>query len=185
MTRPSLLSGISEIFKLSIMLIHALAYWLRKNGLCPPNKEKITVWGKHKGFLPYTGKICEHTGKRVAVFTFEGYRYRISVPLDAHGNTDHCGQCLLSMTVHCARSGDPVFVGDRVTIITLKETRRSPKMTMVTREGKFLGFIAHPNKGDNYSPQGIWAPGRNGKGYFLPVEQAKIVPPLPTIEQID
>jgi hypothetical protein len=89
------------------------------------------------------------------------------------------------MTARCARSGDPVFVGDRVTLISLEETQRFPKMTGVTREGKFLGFIAHPDREDDWSPQGIWAPERKGKGYFIPAEQAKMAPPLPIIEQFD
>ncbi len=167
-------------------LIRAWKYRLEENGLYPLNKEKVVVWLKRKGLLPYTGRICGHTDKCVKIFTFEGHRYHMSVPLDEHGKSDHCPACLLGMTIHCARSGDPVFVGDRVALITLEETRRIPrKMTAITYEGKFLGFIAHPCAQDDWSPQGIWIPWRKGKGYFLPTEHAKRTPSLPIIERIN
>lgn len=139
------------------------------------------------------GKHCGHPTRikgRVSAFNVSG---TTRMPLRNDGTTDYCLECISKMAVRCGWCGEPIFIGDPVTLYSPRSVEgfnenwkedlpftlvedpvtglRLPETAVVYQptEGRKYptivgcGRTSCADTGADYA--GIWLPGNHGKGY--------------------
>lgn len=139
------------------------------------------------------GKYCGHPTKvkgRVSAFDVTG---TTRMPLNDDGTTDYCLDCIGKMAIRCGWCGEPIFIGDPVTLYS----PRSVEKFNAAWEGEFAfptvtdeatglrlpetAVVYQPTHGRSYPTivgcgrvtcadtgadyAGTWLPGTDGKGW--------------------
>jgi hypothetical protein len=154
---------------------------IKDYGLWPPSRARLLITLRNAGILASRARRCSHDAQRSEEFVMYGQRYRISVPFDEFGLTDYCPQCLREMTITCATSNLPIFVGDRVRIYHPDPSNPNEFLAPLATPWRH-GFVAKDNSSDDWSRRGIWIPGEDGHGEVSLIGDGRIPHALPQVE---
>ena len=101
---------------------------------------------------------CGHVGYRLALVRFDGHTGLIQCPVK-HGQTPYCPRCLERMTIRCAWCGQPIFVGDPVTLYTNIPEREMPDYAVPfsLEPRRYIGCL-NWGCGNSHDHQGFWMP---------------------------
>lgn len=144
----------------------------------------------------YQAKKCGHKTKRLGWLRSGEVTEVCFMPLNEEGTVDYCFHCLNKMTIPCGWCGEPILIGDPVTLFAMPDDGiRKPHRGAVI-------YCTHPfplligcftKKCGIRMPDiaGYWIPGDDGKGMVLrvktPLEQMlhNLAPAVQVVENLD
>lgn len=109
----------------------------------------------------YIAKVCGHSTKQSGEQFSLGDNYILNMPLSENGDLDYCLDCVAKMSISCAWCGEPIHIGDPITLYTPKPDFEIPKHAVrySEHENKLIGCTrltcADLGAGDR---QGFWIP---------------------------
>lgn len=108
----------------------------------------------------YTTNICRHRTKKTGRFTSLGEKYTMSMPLSENGNPDYCLSCIEKMSIKCAWCGNPIHVGDPVTLYIPRESYVIPEHAVRYDEDEshLVGCLGWDCAHTGMDRQGFWIP---------------------------
>jgi hypothetical protein len=68
--------------------------------------------------------VCGHRTQVRGLLQAFGESRSMKLPVSANGTTEYCHTCLQAMTIQCWHCGQPIFVGDPVTLHGLADPKR-------------------------------------------------------------
>ena len=91
----------------------------------------------------------------------------LHMPQNEQGSTDWCLKCCAKMTVRCAWCGDPIMIGDPITLYSPSDPTFEPPDHAVVFYPQPLqlvgcGRTTCADTGADYA--GVWVPGEDGNG---------------------
>ena len=139
-----------------------------------------------------TATICGHTTDLKGPVTAFGREITIRIRRDRDGTTIYCLDCLAKMAIRCAWCGEPILIGDRITLYSpraiekfnelwARNTRlelqdhesglRMPKEAVVYKMEKgfpfVVGCLSISCADTGADTGGYWMPGPDGKGMVV------------------
>lgn len=139
------------------------------------------------------GKHCGHATKIKGKVSAFGASITTRMPLRNDGTTDYCLKCIAKMAVRCGWCGEPIFIGDPVTLYSPRSVEKfnagwkeDLPFTLVVDEATGLklpetAVVYQPTEGRKFPTivgcgrtscadtgadyAGIWLPNTFGKGY--------------------
>ncbi|MFA6391220.1 MAG: hypothetical protein WCW66_00520 [Patescibacteria group bacterium] len=102
--------------------------------------------------------------------------------MNTDGSVDYCHDCLGSMTIQCVWCGEPILVGDPITLYTPAIALFAPvdewcipKHAVIYRKEhpvQLVGCLRMSCADSSADRAGFWLPGEDGKGRVLRVQTA-------------
>lgn len=116
----------------------------------------------------YTAKVCGHKTKLNGLTSSFGDYYKMSMPKNEHGSTDFCLECIGNMAIRCAWCGEPIWVGDPVTLYCVNIPFVPPKHAVRYDKDEtcFVGCLRSGCCHTGADRQGFWDP--PGEVYRVP-----------------
>ena len=115
----------------------------------------------------YTANKCGHETKSRGLVIAGNRTNIMEMDLEENGNPDYCLDCISKMSIQCAWCGEPITIGNPVTLYTPVKTYEIPEYALLyTEEGSkalvgCLGWDCAETGGDR---AGFWLPGNDGRG---------------------
>lgn len=77
-------------------------------------------WLKISSFVSrlHVANKCGHRTKRAGWVEAFGEKYFVEMPVAKNGRPDYCHACIGSMAIRCAWCGEPIHIGNPVTLYT-------------------------------------------------------------------
>lgn len=144
--------------------------------------------------LRYTAAKCGHRTKRSGSVSAFGCTITTKMPMNKNGSVDYCLDCIGKMAIRCAWCGDPIFIGNPITLYSpgpragffsskeSSEVQRAreqddfvvPDGAAVYRENPLtlVGCLGWNCADTGADRAGFWLPGENGKGRVHRVQTA-------------
>ncbi len=108
----------------------------------------------------YKAEKCGHYTKRVGSVSAFGLTVITKMPKNHNGSVDYCLNCIGKMAIRCAWCGDPIFIGDPITLYTPYDGFQVPDHAVIHKKEplKLVGCLGW-DCADTISDQaGIWTP---------------------------
>lgn len=144
--------------------------------------------------LRYKAVKCGHRTKRGGPVSAFGRTITTKMPKNDDGSVDYCLDCIGKMAIRCAWCGDPIFIGDPITLyspgpragfFSSEEPSEAQKVreqdgfvvpdgAVVYRENPLtlIGCLGWNCADTGADRAGFWFPGENGKGRVHRVQTA-------------
>ncbi len=89
----------------------------------------------------YKASKCKHKTKRKGVISSGGEIITMSMPLGEANRPEYCLDCVAKMTIRCAWCGSTIFIGDKVTLYTPKDTFKIPDYAVKYTENESKALV--------------------------------------------
>jgi phage FluMu protein Com len=88
----------------------------------------LKIWLKLTYYLrpTYLAKKCPHRTKKMGLIKVHGRERIMSLKENDSGGFDYCIACIAKKTIRCAWCGNPIFIGDPVTLYSPKKGVKMP-----------------------------------------------------------
>lgn len=128
---------------------------------------------------------CGHLTKAVDVLTVFGYGCTTRLPIIG-GHTAYCHACLAKMVIRCAWCGQPIFVGDPVTLYTPGQNFVLPEYAQIYRRDplQIVGCLRWNCAATGADRAGFWVPPGQVKRVQSPLERAIAADGIVIIEDL-
>lgn len=126
----------------------------------------------HLNLFRYTATKCGHRTKQNGSVSAFGRTITTEMPKNENGSVDYCLDCIGKMAIRCAWCGEPIFIGDPVTLYSppMKEFQ-IPQYAVIYSEVplRFIGCLGWDCADTGADRSGFWLPDENGKGFVYRV----------------
>ncbi len=124
--------------------------------------------------IQYTATKCGHRTKLAGQVSAFGQTITTKMSMNKSGSVDYCLDCIAKMAIQCAFCGDPIFIGDPITLYTPRDGFQIPDHAVVYREEplQLVGCLGSNCADTGADRAGFWLPGENGKGRVQRVKAA-------------
>ena len=114
----------------------------------------------------YTATKCGRRTKRSGSVSAFGCTTIIKMPKNESGSVDYCLDCIGKMTIQCAWCGNPIFIGDPITLYEPRDNFKVPEYAVVYNKGplQLVGCLGWNCANTGADRAGFWLPGEDGKG---------------------
>lgn len=115
----------------------------------------------------YIATKCGHpTKQRGTVSAFE-HTITTQMPQNEYGSVDYCLECIGKMAIKCAWCGNPIFIGDPVTLYTPQGDFKIPEYAVINNEKplQLVGCLRWNCADTGADRAGSWLPNNDDKGY--------------------
>ncbi len=135
----------------------------------------LKIWLKLTYYLrpTYLAKKCPHRTKKMGLIKVHGRERIMSLKENDSGGFDYCIACIAKKTIRCAWCGNPIFIGDPVTLYSPKKGVKMPDHAVRYKDTDCyvgcLGWDCAETGGDR---AGFWA--WPGKVYRVPTVEEMI-----------
>ncbi len=108
----------------------------------------------------HIAKVCGHKTKQSGELFSLGQRYVTKMPLDENGQPEYCLNCTIPMSIRCAWCGEPIHVGDPITLGIPSPDFEIPKYAVHYSEDetKLVGCLNGDCADNGAKFQGLWLP---------------------------
>lgn len=133
------------------------------------------LWLRSLSPRRYRAVKCGHKTKRTGPMMVFGEQITMQMPINKDGTVDYCLDCLGKMSIHCAWCGEPISIGDPITLYTPrdKEFEVPEEAVIYTQEPlRLVGCLRWDCAHTGADRGGFWLPGEDGQG------QVEIVPSI-------
>lgn len=123
----------------------------------------------------YTATKCKHRTKRCGSISVLGHTIIMKIPKNESGAVNYCLNCIGKMTIQCAWCGDPIFIGEPITLYTpCDDDFQIPECAVIYNKKplQLVGCLGWNCAETGADRAGFWIPGENGKGRVLRVPTA-------------
>jgi hypothetical protein len=116
--------------------------------------------------LRYKAVKCGHRTKRSGSVLAFGRTITTKMPKNDNGSVDYCLDCIGKMAIRCAWCGDPIFIGDPITLYTPRGDFQVPEHAVVHNKEplQLVGCLGWNCADTGADRADFWLPGENGKG---------------------
>lgn len=140
-------------------------------------KYRIKVyWIRFSNFFRKThiANICGHTTPIKGRITVFEESYTMKMPLSDNGKPDYCLDCIGKMSIRCAWCGNPISIGDPVTLYLLGESERPAEHAVAYKKDPrcFVGCLGWDCANSGADRQGFWMPPGEVERCLSPLELA-------------
>lgn len=117
----------------------------------------------------YVAMKCGHKTKRLGWLSSFGITKDYLIPFNGQDRLDYCHACLSQMSIRCGWCGEPILIGDPVTLFSLSDVNcdEAHKDAMIYKIGSMAFLIGcfdiNCVSGVLYCAS-FWVPGADGKG---------------------
>lgn len=115
----------------------------------------------------YTATKCGHRTRQTGVVSAFGKTIAIKMPRNEYGSVDYCLKCIGKMAIRCAWCGNPIFIGNPITLYTPKQNDfKIPDYAVIYSENplQLVGCLGWNCAITGADRAGFWVPGEDGKG---------------------
>lgn len=108
----------------------------------------------------HTANACGHRTKKAGEAECLGEKVTFSMPLSKNGNPEYCLDCIAKMAIKCAWCGDPIHIGDPVTLYAAKKSFKVPEHAVRYDKDKecLVGCLGWNCAFSGADRQGFWVP---------------------------
>lgn len=116
--------------------------------------------------LRYKAVKCGHRTKRSGSVSAFGHAITTKMPKNKSGSVDYCLDCIGKMAIRCAWCGDPIFIGEPITLYAPRGDFQVPDHAVVYSKEplQLVGCLGWDCAETGADRAGFWLPGENGKG---------------------
>lgn len=120
-----------------------------------------------------TATQCGHRTKHAGGVSAFGKTVWLQPPKNDSGSTDYCLECIGKMTIRCAWCGEPIFVGEPITLFAPVDVFDVPEHAVLHRAGtsEFVGCLRFNCAESGALLAGFWHFGAHGQGSVQLLEQ--------------
>lgn len=114
----------------------------------------------------YRAVKCGHYTKRSGLVSAFGRTVIMKMPKNQRGMMDYCLDRIGKMAVRCAWCGDPIFIGDPITLYTPFGDFKIPEHAVVYNRNplQLVGCLGWNCAETGADRAGFWLPGEGGNG---------------------
>lgn len=115
----------------------------------------------------YRAAKCGHSTMRIGKITVFGETSTLQMPLNDAKGVDWCLECVAKMAIRCAWCGEPIHIGNPVTLYTPeKKDFVMPDHAVVHQKDplQLVGCLRWDCAETGADRAGFWIPGNDGKG---------------------
>lgn len=114
----------------------------------------------------YTATKCGHRTKRGGSVSAFGHTITTQMPKNEGSSVDYCLDCIGKMAIQCAWCGDPIFIGNPITLYTPRDDFQVPEHAVVYNKEplQLVGCLGWNCAETGADRAGFWLPGEDGKG---------------------
>lgn len=128
-------------------------------------------------FSPFRYKAvrCGHRTKRTGAVSAFGYTTITKMPRNKNGSIDYCLDCIGKMAIQCAWCGNPIFIGDPITLYTPNSNKfQIPEHAIVYNKKplQLVGCFDWDCVESDADRAGLWLPNEDGAGHVHRVPTA-------------
>ena len=134
----------------------------------------LFLWMGRLSPVRYEAMRCKHRTKLVGTVSALGRTTTTKMKLNSGGSVDYCLDCIGRMSIRCAWCGNPIFIGDPITLYTPEGNFRVSDW-MVTYSKKplqLVGCLGLDCADTGADRAGFWVPGEDGNGQVKRVPTA-------------
>lgn len=108
----------------------------------------------------YATNVCGHRTRLTDVIRRNGEFVIWSTPLEENGKPDYCIDCLAAMSIPCAWCGEPIDVGEPITLYHPSEFDRvrSDALEYLPEPGSVIGCLSTRCSDSSADRAGFWMP---------------------------
>ena len=109
---------------------------------------------------------CGHQTHRTGKVSAFGQSIKTKMPINEDGTVDYCLDCLAKMVIRCGWCGEPIFIGNPITLYTPPEDFEIPYYAVIYNEDplQIVGCLGWDCAQSGADRAGFWVPGEDGKG---------------------
>lgn len=111
-----------DMFLSALQIAHGIAHY--------QTQEKGEAVGLLNAFR-YTATRCGHRTRRKGKVSAFGRTITTEMPMNKSTPVDYCLRCIGKMAIRCAWCGEPIFIGDPITLYTPRGDFKVPEHTVV------------------------------------------------------
>lgn len=95
----------------------------------------------------------------------------MQMPRNQDGSVNYCLECLSKMTIQCAWCGQPIFIGEPITLYSPRQDFQPPEYAVAYRTNplQLVGCLRWNCAMTGADRAGFWLPGASGNGHVLRV----------------
>lgn len=114
----------------------------------------------------YTAVKCGHRTKRSGSVSAFGCTINTKMRRNRDGSVDYCLDCIGKMAIQCAWCGDPIFIGDPITLYTPRGEFKVPEHAVIYNNEplQLVGCLSLNCAETGADRAGFWLPGENTRG---------------------
>jgi hypothetical protein len=114
----------------------------------------------------YVGNVCKHRTLLSGEIRAQSEGFLMKMPLEENGSPEYCLECIGKMSIRCAWCGEPIFIGDPVTLYKPVETFDVPEYAVPYGDSKCFVGCLRATCADGCDRAGFWVP--PGEVYRVP-----------------
>lgn len=116
--------------------------------------------------IRYKAVKCGHRTKQSGRVSAFEQTITVTMPQNQNGSMDYCLDCIGGMAIQCAWCGDPIFIGEPITLYTPRSDFQVPEHAVVYNKEpiQLVGCLSGNCAETGIDRAGFWMPGENGKG---------------------
>jgi len=130
--------------------------------------DNLFLWLGSLSPIRYKATKCGHRTKRCGSVSAYGHTITTKMKKNDTGSIDYCLDCIGKMAIKCTWCGDPIFVGDPVTLYTpVDRDFDIPKHAIVYNKEplQLVGCLSRDCADTGADRAGFWLPDDDVKGH--------------------
>lgn len=118
--------------------------------------------------LRYKATKCGHYTKQSGSVSAFGQTIHTKMPKNKNCSFDYCLDCVSKMATRCAWCGNPIFIGEPITLYTPNTDFKIPEYAVIYSKDplRVVGCLSRDCADTGGDVAGFWLPGENGKGHI-------------------
>ena len=114
----------------------------------------------------YTATKCGHRTQRTGQVSAFGQTITTKMPTNENGSMDYCLDCIGKMAIRCAWCGDPIFIGNPITLYTPHGDFQVPEHAIVYNKEplQLVGCLGWNCAETGADRAGFWVAGQGRQG---------------------
>lgn len=131
------------------------------------NLRNLFQWIRRRKTPSYTATKCGHLTEQNGPVSAFGHTTTTQMPRNEYGSVDYCLKCISEMAIKCAWCGNPIFIGDPVTLYTPLENFKIPEHAVINNEKplQLVGCLRWNCADTGADCAGFWLPNNDGNGH--------------------
>src|SRR3989344_6557684 len=128
--------------------------------------DDLFLWLSSLSPFRYVAVKCGHRTKRSGPVSAFERTITTKMPMNENGCVDYCLDCIGKMAIRCAWCGDPIFIGNPITLYTPHGDFQVPEHAIVYNKEplQLVGCLGWNCAETGADRAGFWLQGEDGKG---------------------